>query len=454
MTDVIDKRVRDVVLDSINEGVFTVDMEWRITSFNRAAERITRTTRSEALGKACCEVFHASVCEKDCALRQTFHTGKPVVNATAHIINRQGQRVPIRISTAILSDTDGKVIGGVETFQDLSLVEQLQKQLKNRYTFEDIVGRSPAMVRLFELLPQIADSSSTVLIEGPSGTGKELFARAIHNLSPRRSKRFVAVNCAALPDTLLESELFGHRAGAFTDAKRDKPGRFALADGGTIFLDEIGDISPALQVRLLRVLQDRIVEPLGAVEPLPVNVRIVVATNRNLAKLVKGGRFRDDLYYRIRVIHLILPALRQRREDIPLLTDHIVANFNRLQGKDIAGVSVEAMARLMEFDFPGNVRELENIIEQAFVLCRGGIIELHHLPPELRVGPRTSAESFSPMRLRTMEKLLITEILQRRSGNRKLAAHDLGIDASTLYRKIKAFGIDVPDSDGRSRRQR
>ena len=453
MIDHTGKQVRDVVLDSINEGVFTVDMNWRITSFNRAAERITQTSRSDALGKACCDVFHANVCEKDCALRQTFHTGKPVVNATAHIINRQGQRVPIRISTAIISNTDGKVIGGVETFQDLSQVEQLQKQLKNRYTFEDIVGRSPAMVRLFELLPQIADSSSTVLIEGPSGTGKELFARAIHNLSPRRKKRFVPVNCAALPDTLLESELFGHRAGAFTDAKRDKPGRFALADGGTIFLDEIGDISPALQVRLLRVLQDRIVEPLGAVEPLQVNVRVVVATNRNLAKLVQNGRFRDDLYYRIRVIHLVLPALRQRREDIPLLTDHIVAKFNRLQDKDVAGVSVEAMARLLEHDYPGNVRELENIIEQAFVLCRGGIIELHHLPPELRAGLHTSAEGLSPMSLRTMEKLLITEILQRRSGNRKLAARDLGVDVSTLYRKIKAFDIDVPDSDGRSRQR-
>jgi PAS domain S-box-containing protein len=453
MIDDTTKQVRDVVLDSINEGVFTVDMDWRITSFNRAAERITRTSRCEALGKACWDVFHANVCENDCALRQTFHTGKPVVNATAHIINRQGLRVPIRISTAILSDNDGKVIGGVETFQDLSQVEQLQKQLKNRYTFEDIVGRSSAMVRLFELLPQISDSSSTVLIEGPSGTGKELFARAIHNLSPRRKKRFVPVNCAALPDTLLESELFGHRAGAFTDAKRDKPGRFALADGGTIFLDEIGDISPALQVRLLRVLQDRIVEPLGAVEPLQVNVRVVVATNRNLAKLVQSGRFRDDLYYRIRVIHLVLPALRQRREDIPLLTDHVVAKFNRLQGKDIAGVSVEAMARLLEHDFPGNVRELENIIEQAFVLCRGGIIELHHLPPELRAGLHTSAEGLSPMSLRTMEKLLITEILQQRSGNRKLAARDLGVDVSTLYRKIKAFGIDVPDSDGRSRQR-
>jgi PAS domain S-box-containing protein len=452
MTDGTDNRARDVVLDSINEGVFTVDLHWRITSFNRAAERITQTSCSEALGKACCDVFHADVCEKDCALRQTFRTGKPIVNATAHIINRQGQRVPIRISTAILCDDAGRIIGGVETFQDLSQVEQLQKQLKNRYTFEDIVGRSPAMVRLFDLLPQIAESSSTVLIEGPSGTGKELFARAVHNLSPRRSKRFVPVNCAALPDALLESELFGHRAGAFTDAKRDKPGRFVLADGGTIFLDEIGDMSPALQVRLLRVLQDRVVEPLGSVEPLRVNVRVVAATNRDLAALVKSGRFRDDLYFRIRVIHMVLPALGRRREDIPLLTDHIVAKFNRLQGKDIAGVSVEAMARIMEHDFPGNVRELENIIEQAFVLCRSGIIEPHHLPPELRAGPRAAREGRSPMSLKTMEKLLISEVLQRRGGNRKMASRDLGIDVSTLYRKIKAFGIDVPDSDGRRRR--
>lgn len=452
MKDSSDKLALDIILDSINEGVFTVDNEWRITSFNRAAERITKTTRSEVLGKSCCDVFHADICEQACALRQSFRTGRPVVNATAHIINHQGHRVPIRISTAILRDDDDHIIGGVETFQDLSQVEQLQKQLKNHYTFEDIVGRSAAMVELFELLPNIAESSSTVLIEGPSGTGKELFARAIHNLSPRRKKRFVPVNCAALPDSLLESELFGHKAGAFTDAKRDKPGRFVLADGGTIFLDEIGDISAALQVRLLRVLQDKIVEPLGAVEPLHVDVRVIAATNRNLDQLVKKNRFRDDLYYRIRVIHLDLPPLRRRREDIPLLIDHIINKFNRLQSKNVAGASVEVIARLMEHDFPGNVRELENIIEQAFVLCRSSIIERHHLPSELRAGPHPSTDAFSSMSLQAMEKLLITEILQRNQGNRKLSAHNLGIDVSTLYRKIKAYDIDVPHTDGRTRR--
>ncbi len=289
--------------------------------------------------------------------------------------------------------------------------------------------------------------------KGPSGTGKELFARAIHNLSPRKRKRFVAVNCAALPDTLLESELFGHKAGAFTDAKRDKPGRFALADGGTVFLDEIGDISPAMQVRLLRVLQERVIEPLGSVQATAVNVRVLAATNKDLAGLVGAGTFREDLYYRVRVIHLKLPGLRQRREDIPLLVSHLIAKFNHLQGKDIAGVSDEVMARLMEHDYPGNVRELENIIEQAFVLCRGDVIELHHLPHELRpVAPQGVNES-GTMTLQAMERFFISETLQRRKGNRKEAASDLGINVSTLYRKINDLEIQSPDIDGRGRRE-
>jgi len=442
-----------VILDSINEGVFTVDLDWHIMTFNQAAEKITGVSRQEAVGRPCSEILRADVCEKDCALRRTLSNRAPIVNATAHIVNHLGKRITVRLSTALVNDESGRVIGGVETFQDLSQIEQLQKELQERYTFEDIVGRSSAMRKLFEIVPRIAESSSTVLIEGPSGTGKELFARAIHHLSPRRNKRFVVVNCAALPDTLLESELFGHKAGAFTDARSDKPGRFVLADGGTIFLDEIGDISPAMQVRLLRVLQDRIVEPLGSVESIKVDVRIVAATNKELAQLVREGRFRDDLYYRIRVVQLKIPDLRQRREDIPLLVDHLVAKFTSLQGKDIAGVSDEVMARLMEYDYPGNVRELENIIEQAFVLCRGGLIELRHLPPELRPFGTIGIGQIQPTSLKVMGKHLIAETLRRYHGNRGKAARELGIDASTLYRKIKALKLDVPEYDGRSRRR-
>lgn len=430
------------ILDSINEGVFTVDLDWRITSFNRAAEKITQVRREEALGSRCCDVFRASICENACALRRTLSSGRPILNATAHIINQKGERIPIRISTALLKDPAGRPVGGVETFQDLSPIEKLQKELQARYTFEDIVGRSPAMMKLFEILPQIAASSSTVLIEGASGTGKELFARAIHSLSPRKDKPFIAVNCAALPDTLLESELFGHKAGAFTDARRDKPGRFALANGGTIFLDEIGDVSQAMQIRLLRVLQERVIEPLGSVAPLKTDVRVVAATNQDLNKLVREGIFREDLYYRIRVISLKLPGLSQRREDIPLLVDHLVSKFNGLQGKEIEGVSGEVMAQLMDYDYPGNVRELENIIEQAFVLCRGRLIEPHHLPAELRPSGAAGYGGSGPMSLRSMEKLLIGEALRRHKGSRSKAARQLGINPSTLYRKIKALEID------------
>lgn len=447
------KDARDVILDSINEGVFTIDPDWRITAFNRAAEKATGVPRQEALHRPCREIFQANICQNNCALKQTFETGQPVVNTNAFIVNHQGQRVPIRVSTAILKNDDGEIIGGVETFQDLSQIQQLQKQLHSRYTFEDIIGRSPEMQRLFDILPQISKSSSNVLIEGASGTGKELFARAIHNLSPRKKHRFVPVNCAALPDTLLESELFGHRAGAFTDARRDKAGRFTMAHKGTIFLDEIGDISPAMQIRLLRVLQDGLIEPLGAEQPVPIDVRVVAATNKSLSDLVQKGIFRGDLYYRIRVIQLKLPDLRHRREDIPLLIEHLLERFNRLQEKNITSVSAEVMARLMEHPYPGNVRELENIIEQAFVLCRGMTIELHHLPPELRPAAAAGTKTLNNMSLRAMERVMITEALRRHGGNRKAAALDLGIDPSTLYRKTRSLQIQPPETDGRSRKK-
>lgn len=439
-----------IILDSINDGVFTVDRQWWITSFNRAAEHITGVKRTQAVGRPCCEVFRASICETACALRETLVTGRPIVNKAVYILDAQGNRIPISVSTAVFKDEQGNVIGGVETFRDLSLVDDLRKELAAKYSFADIVGRSSSMRQVFGILPQIAESDSTVLIEGGSGTGKELFARAIHHLSPRRDKRFVALNCAALPDTLLESELFGYQAGAFTDARQDKPGRFALADGGTLLLDEIGDISPAMQVRLLRVLQERTYEPLGAIDSRTTNVRIIAATNKDLGKLVRKGVFREDLFYRIHVIRLALPNLRDRREDIPLLIEHFVAKFNRLQGKDIVGVSDEVLARLMEYDYPGNVRQLENIIEHAFVLCRGGLIQLAHLPPELRgTTPENASPSIAGMTLEAMERLLINDALRRHRGNRSAAAKQLGINPSTLFRKVKTLGIELPAEDGR-----
>ena len=451
MASKIIKRHQNTILDSINEGVFTVDLNWKITSFNRAAEQITQVHRDSAMGKPCCEVFRASICENACSLKRTIATGKPMVNVTAHIVTESGKLIPIRLSTALLKEKDGSVVGGVETFQDLTQVEQLRKELQSRYTFEDIIGRSKVMMDLFQIMPQIAESDSTVLIVGDSGTGKELFARAIHNLSYRKKKPFIAVNCAALPDTLLESELFGYKAGAFTDARKDKPGRFVLAQGGTILLDEIGDISPAMQIRLLRVLQEKQVEPLGSIRPVKVDVRVVAASNQDLEYLVREKKFRKDLFYRIRVVQLKLPDLKQRRMDIPILVDHMVNKFNRLKDKDIAGVSETVMLRLMAHDYPGNVRELENIIEHAFVLCRRGLIEMNHLPPELyATSAQTKDEITGIKTLKAMERYMIVEALLRHKGNRKLVAEDLGIDYSTLYRKIRNFKIDTPATNGRS----
>ena len=428
----------ETILDSIADGVFTVDLEWRITSFNRAAEEITGVSREEALGRPCCEVFRASVCEGKCVLRGTMRTGAPVVNKAIYIITAQGTRVPISISTALQRDKKGQVIGGAETFRDLSLVEELRKELSGRYTVADMVSRSRAMQRVFEILPEVATSGSTILIEGESGTGKELLARAMHTLSPRKDQPFVAVNCGALPDTLLESELFGYMAGAFTGAVKDKPGRFAQAQGGTIFLDEIGDVSPALQVRLLRVLQEKTFEPLGSLESVRADVRIVTATNRDLARLVKDGTFRSDLYYRVNVVRVELPPLRDRREDIPLLLDHFITRFSRIRGKDVAGVSTEALALLVSHDFPGNVRELENIVEYAFVLCPGGLIMPAHLPPQLRFSVEGSAaQDAAPGSLGELEMHAIEDALAKSGGNRQKAADLLGIHKSTLYRKLK-----------------
>jgi PAS domain S-box-containing protein len=445
---------QDAILESISDGVFTVDREWRVLSFNRAAEQVTGIPRAEAIGRRCSDVFRASMCESECALRHTMESGEAVVNRATFIVSATGQRIPISVSTALLRDARGTVVGGAETFRDLSVLEELRTQVRGRVQVGDIVSRSASMRRLLEVLPRIAESESTILLEGETGTGKELVARAIHDLSPRRAGPFVAVNCGALPDTLLESELFGYKAGAFTGAARDKPGRFALARGGTLLLDEIGEVSAALQVRLLRVLQERRFEPLGGTREEIADVRVVAATHRDLAAEVERGSFRQDLYYRIKVMRLELPPLRKRREDIPMLVQRFIAAFNATQSKRVSGVSPDVLALLGAHDYPGNVRELQNIIEHAFVLVSDGPIELAHLPAELVpvAAGRAEGRSLSTT-VRALEARAIRDALERNGGNRLAAARELGMHKSTLFRKVRLLGLELPEEDGRSRRR-
>ena len=432
-----------VLLDSITDGVFAVDEGFRITSFNRAAAEITGVPREEAVGQHCCEVFHASICETECALRETMKSGRSIHCRPIHIVRPNGRRLPVSISTALLKDAEGKVIGGVESFRDLSVIEDLRRELTQRHTFHDIVAKSRSMQQLFDILPRVAESHATVLIEGPSGSGKELIAHAIHDLSLRAKGPLVTVNCGALPDTLLESELFGHVRGAFTDAKADHKGRFAAAEGGTIFLDEIGDVSPALQVRLLRVLQERTYEPVGSNNPRHADVRVITATNKSLRAEVEAGRFREDLYYRVKVIRVEVPPLCDRIGDIPLLAEHFIGRFNRLHDGSITGLSDEARAALVRYRWPGNVRELENAIEHAFVLCRGPVIAPEHLPSEIG-GVSVSekiAEAPIGKTLAQFEAQIILAALRTNGWKRLDTARELGINKSTLWRKMKKLGI-------------
>jgi len=407
-----------IILDSIADGVFTVNLDLRITSFNKGSEEITGIPREEAIGRPCFEVLKASVCKTQCLIQKTIKRKKPIINRPVYILRADKKRILISVTTALLKDSQGKIIGGVETFKDLTAVNNLRKALRKQHSFDDIISKSEKMLKLFSILPQIAESSSTVLITGASGTGKELFARAIHNNSLKKKGPFIAINCGALPDTLCEAELFGYKAGAFTDAKKDKPGRFALAQDGTIFLDEIGDISKAVQIRLLRVLENKVYEPLGSTKTIKTNARVITATHQNLEKLLKEGKFREDLYFRIDIIKLSLPPLLDRKEDIPLLVDHFVDRFNLLTGKKIVGLSQNALAALMFYDWPGNVRELENAIEHAFVLCRNDLIRLHSLPD--RIVPKNDDMLISKgLSLREIEKYSIQQALQRNQWKRQ-----------------------------------
>lgn len=438
----------EAVLESISDGVFTVNLDWRVTSFNRAAEEILGIPRKEAIGRLCAEIFRSNMCQTSCALRQTLSSGSPIINRVCYIIDADGNQRPISVSTAVLRAADGRIIGGAETFRDLSEVEELKKKLEGRVQIGEFVSRSPLMRKVFDLVHAVSTSLSSVLIQGDTGTGKELLAHAIHSMGPRADRSFVAINCGALPDTLLESELFGYKKGAFTGAVQDKPGRFALAHGGTLFLDEIGEISSAMQVRLLRVLQEHTYEPLGGTRSETTDARIIAATNRDLHSMVKDGKFREDLFYRINVVRIEIPKLSQRKEDIPLLVEHFIHRFNKQQQRNIAGISPEAQSVLMSYDWPGNVRELENVVERAFVICPDQYIEPCHLPEEIYPFSGPPATIAIPENsgihaiLQLTEKQMIVNALKKNHYKRVNTARELGIHPATLFRKMKTLSIE------------
>jgi two-component system response regulator HydG len=423
------------ILDSVADGVFTVDPEMRITWFNRAAEKITGFSQQEALGRPCCEIFRSNICFSACPVREAIATGRNVENREIDILDRYNRELPISVSASVLRDAEGRPTGGVETFRDLSRLYALKQEITEKYSFHDLLSRNPAMRRLFDILPDVAASNATVLLQGESGTGKELFARALHNLSPRRDRPLVVVNCGALPEQLLEAEIFGVKKGAYTGAVEDRPGRLAQAEGGTLFLDEIGDLPLALQVKLLRVLENREYQPLGARRPQRADVRFVAATHRNLENMVQEGTFRQDLYFRLNVVQLLIPPLKERPEDIPLLLDLALDRFNKSYGKRIRGFSPEVLSLLLNHSYPGNVRELLNMVERAVILARGETISLELLPPELAQASPSTSFGAGENRLPTAKQL--AALLEKHGGNRSAAARELGINRTTLWRWLK-----------------
>ncbi len=439
-----DRRLK-LILDNLDIGVLTVDRGGHVAFFNHTAENITGFSRGDVLGKSCRTVLGDPSGPGMLLFKETIVDGQARSSSESELRTRNGQIIPVRANFMALKNEEGRIVGGLATLTDLSLKYQFNSEIKGRYTFYDMVGKDPAIQKIFEIIPVVAASDATILIEGPTGTGKDVLAKVIHTASSRAKNPLVKVNCAALPDNLLESEMFGYVKGAFTGADHDKPGRFQDADRGTIFLDEIGDLPLSLQAKLLRVLEDREFYPLGSRKTIKVDVRIISATNQHLAQLVKQRRFREDLFYRLNVMRLELPPLRERRGDIPLLISHILKRLRVTRDSRAENFSNEAMDVLLNYDFPGNVRELENIIEHALIVCQSEIIERHHLPLALQQGiaPLMAAEKagLTDTTGASSEKEQILDMLQKYSWNKGKTAAALNINRTTLWRKLKKYNI-------------
>ena len=439
-----EERSLKMILENLDVGIFTVNRGGLINFFNRAAETISGYDRHEVLGQPCAMIFSGEHSPDVCLLKESIASGKSSSSREGCMTDRDGVTIPIRATYIALRNEKNVIVGGLATFHDMTLAHQLNRAISDRYTFHDMIGKAPAIRKIFEMVSVVAPSDATVLVEGATGTGKDLLAKVIHSASRRASQPLVKVNCAAIPENLIESEIFGYVKGAFTGADRDKPGRFSDAQGGTIFLDEIGDLPLALQAKLLRVLEDKEFYPLGSRRTRKVDVRIVSATNRQLKELVARKLFREDLFYRLNVMRIELPPLRERRGDLPLLIRHIARNLCAARTVSPPAISKTAMRILLNYDYPGNIRELENILEHALIICRETTIQPEHLPDyvQLTRQPRSALpEGIDSVDAHDEEHRHIITALSRAGGHRLRAARELGMDRTTLWRKMKRYGM-------------